>query len=239
MLDPDRPPTFLGNPRNRKWIRRGAIALIPAIVLAIVFGWRVGLPVAVILALADAWYVANTASSVRAWRKLGASERKTERQLDKMAGGGYRALHARAIPDSDAQIDHLVVGPTGVYAVDSENWDGKLPLRAMSHRKLFLGPYNKKERLDEANWEATRAAELIGARLDTELQVRPSLAVYGPSVPWNVLTIRDVDVYTGKRLKKYLKKRPKTLTRDEIDRIYRIADHVLPQRYGEDVEAPN
>ena len=55
------------------------------------------------------------------------AERRTEAQLRKLERNGYRTLHARAIPGSEAQIDHLVVGPTGVYAVDSEKWDSGCP----------------------------------------------------------------------------------------------------------------
>lgn len=231
---------LLNDPQYRRWIRRGLIAVAAGIVLGLIFtDWRVGLSAAVLAAIADTVYASKTTSSVAAWRHLGASERKTERQLQGMARSGYRALHARAIPGSDAQIDHLVIGPTGVYAVDSENWDKRMPLRAMSHRKLFLGPFNQKDRLDEARWEADQAHELISSALGTDIDVRPSLAVYGPTVPWNVLTIRDVDVYTGGRLRKYLKKQDKVLTEDEVERIYKIAHRVLPQRYGDDVEAPN
>ena len=231
---------LLNDPQNRRWIRRGVIAVAAGVVLGLVFAdWRIGLTAAVLAAIADTVYTSKTSSSVAAWRHLGATERKTERQLHGMSRGGYRALHARAIPGSDAQIDHLVIGPTGVYAVDSENWDKRMPLRAMSHRKLFLGPFNQKDRLDEARWEADQAHELISSALGTDIDVRPSLAVYGPKVPWNVLTIRDVDVYTGGRLRKYLKKQDKVLTGDEIERIHKIAERVLPQRYGEDVETPN
>ena len=231
---------LLNDPQYRRWIRRGLIAVAAGLVLGLIFtDWRVGIAAAIIAAIADAVYTSKTTSSVAAWRHIGASERKTEKQLQGMQRAGYKALHARAIPGSDAQIDHLVVGPTGVYAVDSENWDKRMPLRVQSHRKLFLGPFNQKERLDEARWEADQAHELISSALGTDIDVRPSLAVFGPTVPWNVLTIRDVDVYTGSRLRKYLKKQDKILTEDEIQRIYKIANRVLPQRYGDDVEAAN
>lgn len=230
----------LSKPQYRRWIRRAVIAVVAGTIVGFVFtDWRIGVAAAVLAVIADAVYTTKTYSSVVAWRHLGASERRTERQLRGMRRNGYRALHARAIPGSDAQIDHLVVGPTGVYAVDSENWDKRMPLRAMSHRKLFLGPFNQKERLDEARWEADQAHELISSALGTDVEVRPSLAVFGPTVPWNVLTIRNVDVYTGQRMRKYLKKQDKVLTEDEIERIHKIANRVLPQRYGEEVENPN
>lgn len=186
---------------------------------------------ALLAVVADVVYHTNKSSTIEPWRRLSSAERRTERQLKALERAGYRALHARAIPGSDAQIDHLVVGPTGVYAVDSERWDRRLPVRALSHRKLFHGPYNRKDRLDEARWEAAQAHELISAALGREITVRPSLAIYGPKIPWNVLTIRDVDVYTGQRLRKYLKRQPKILSQMDVARIAKVAENVLPPRY--------
>ena len=37
--------------------------------------------------------------------------------------------------------------------------------------------------------------------------VRPALAIYGPHIPWDIAVIRDVDVFNGDRLRKYLKRR--------------------------------
>jgi hypothetical protein len=64
------------------------------------------------------------------------------------------------------------------------------------------------------------------------------LAVYGPGVPWNVATIREVDVFKGDRLRKYLRRnallrdRPK-LSKDEVEQIYAAAARVLPLNNAE------
>jgi hypothetical protein len=195
--------------------------------------WRVGLTMAIIAAVADAVYRSKTVSSVPAWRRPSAAERRTEAQLKKLERGGYKTLHARAIPGSEAQIDHLVIGPTGVYAVDSEKWDRRLPVRVQSHRKLFHGPFNQKPRLDEARWEATQASELITKALSREVSVVPSLAIYGPAIPWRILNVREVDVFSGSLVRKWITKREKSLTTAEIDSIYRAAERVLPPRYPE------
>lgn len=227
------------DPQVRLWIRRAVVALVVGLVLALIVNLPVGLTAAVLVVVVDVVRRGRKESSVEAWRKPSVAERKTERQLRGMAKGGYRTLHARAVPRdedgvSDGQIDHLVVGPTGVYAVDSEKWDKRLPVRAMSHRKLFLGPFNKKERLDEARWESEQASRLISAQLGYEVPVQPSLAVYGPAISWKVLMVRDVDVYAGARARNYLRRRPKILTSVDIERIYEAAERVLPPKYPEE-----
>ena len=71
------------------------------------------------------------------------------------------------------------------------------------------------------------------ASFRTTVYVRPVLAVYGPRVPWIVATIREVDVFSGDRLRKYLRRnaalgdRPK-LNAGEIEQIYAAAARVLP-----------
>jgi hypothetical protein len=229
---------LVGDPEVQRWIRRSVAGLALGLLFAIVISIPVGLIVAILVVVVDVVLKNRKQSSVEAWRKPSVAERKTERQLRGMEKAGYRALHARAVPRddegvSDGQIDHLVIGPTGVYAVDSEKWDKRLPVRAMSHRKLFLGPFNKKERLDEARWESDQASMLISEQIGYEVPVQPSLAIYGPAISWKVLMVRDVDVYAGGRARNYLRRRPKILTSVDVDRIYDAAANVLPPKYPE------
>lgn len=226
--------SLLQQPRFRRLRNRAILAVVAGLVVGfLVSDWRVGVTAGVIAAILEAVYRARSNSSVPAWRRASVAERRTEAQLRRLERSGYRTLHARAIPGSEAQIDHLVVGPTGVYAVDSEKWDRRLPVRVQMGKKLFHGPFDMKPRLTEAKWEATQASELISKSFGREVSVVPSLAIYGPPVPWKIMNIRGVDVYQGDRARKWITKRERALTTAEIDRIFDIAAQVLPARYGE------
>lgn len=226
--------SLLQQPRFRRLRNRAILAVLVGLAVGfLVRDWRVGVTAGVIAGILEAVYRARSSSSVPAWRRTSVAERRTEAQLRKLERSGYRTLHARAIPGSEAQIDHLVVGPTGVYAVDSEKWDRRLPVRVQMGKKLFHGPFDMKPRLTEAKWEASQASELISETFGREVAVVPSLAIYGPPVPWKIMTIRGVDVYQGDRARKWITKRERALTNAEIDRIYDIAAQVLPARYGE------
>ncbi|GGS99819.1 hypothetical protein GCM10010176_049840 [Nonomuraea spiralis] len=226
--------SLLEQPRFRRLRNRALVAIGVAVVVGFLLrDWRTGVTAGVIAAILEAVYRARSHSTVPAWRRASVAERRTEGQLRRLERSGYRTLHARAIPGSEAQIDHLVVGPTGVYAVDSEKWDKRLPVRVQMGKKLFHGPFDMKPRLTEAKWEASQASELISKAYGREVVVVPSLAIYGPPVPWKIMTIRDVDVYQGDRARKWITKRERALTPAEIDRLYDIAAQVLPARYGE------
>ncbi|GLW10835.1 hypothetical protein Misp01_59630 [Microtetraspora sp. NBRC 13810] len=214
--------------------RRAVIAVLGGIIVGVLLAdWRLGVTGAVLAAIGDTLYRARSASSVPAWRRPSVAERRTEMQLKKLERSGYRTLHARAIPGSEAQIDHLVIGPTGIYAVDSEKWDKRLPVRVQAGKQLFHGPFSQKPRLLEAAWEASQAGELIGKKLGRDITIVPSLAIYGPSLPWKILNIRQVDVFEGSRVRRWITKRERSLTDSEIEQIFDVAGEVLPPRYAE------
>lgn len=240
---PSEPPqrrsldALLADPRVRRWAWRIGVALAALVVVTLVAGGRLGVTAAVLVVVVDVVRRSRKDSSIPAWQKSSAAERRTEKQLRSLQRSGYLVLHARAVPRddegvSDGRIDHLVIGPSGVYAIDSEKWDKRLPVRTLSHRKLFHGPFNKKERLDEARWEADQASRILGGRVGFEVPVQPSVAIYGPSIPWRVLRVRDVDVYAGNRARSYLRRRPKILTDTDVQRIFQAAEKALPPKYG-------
>ena len=219
------------NPRMRIWELRVAVAVVILGVFWYLVSWKLGLTLAIVAIIADTIYRArkNYAGKIR----LTAAQRRTRRQLTKLGRAGYLAMHARPIPESQDQIDHLVVGPAGVFAIDSEDWDKRLAVRTKKGTQLWHGPFSKKDRLQHAQWEAQRAADLLTAATGKPVSVRAAMAVYGPRIPWDVATIREVDVFSGPRLRKYLRRRARQgevrpLTDEEIERIFKAANEAFP-----------
>ncbi len=224
---------LLADSRMRIWKRRLLLAIVAGLVFTFIFTWRAGLTAAVLAAIADTIYRSRTTASMPPGVRLTGAQKRTQRQLARMERSGYRALHSRPIPGSREFIDHFVVGPTGAYAIDSESWDKRLPIRTRNARQLYHGPFTKKDRLEHARWEAQQASDRLTSELGTPVHVRPVLAIYGPKVPWHIATIREVDVFDGDRLRRYLRRnaamrdRPK-LSAGEIEQIYAAAARVLP-----------
>jgi Nuclease-related domain len=220
-----------GNPRMRIWQLRALAAVVILVAFSILVSWQLGLTLAVIAIIADTIYRARKGYARKI--RLTAAQRRTRRQLTKLGRAGYRAMHARPIPESQDQIDHLVVGPAGVFAIDSEDWDKRLIVRTKSGKQLWHGPFSKKDRLEHALWEAQRAADLLSDEMGKPVVVRPAMAVYGPKIPWDVATIREVDVFSGPRLRKYLRRRARNgevlpLSDGEIERIFKAANQAFP-----------
>ena len=117
------------DPRMRAWQRRVIVAVIVGVAFSIVLNWRYGLTLAVLAAIADTIYRSRTSIYIRPGVRLTGAQRRTAYQLNRMRRKGYRVMHCLPIPDSEEQIDHLVFGPAGVFSIDSEDWDKRMPVR--------------------------------------------------------------------------------------------------------------
>ena len=220
----------------RFWRTRAIIMIVVGLLFGILTkNWMVGLTLAILAGIIDTVYRSRNAADYQNGASQAGAQKRTRKQLKRMRRDGYFALDARPIPDSREFIDHLVIGPTGVYAIDSEKWDAKVPVRTLNGKRLYRGPESQKERLEHAVWEAGQASEILSAALGTEISVRPALAIYGPRIPWDIATIRNVDVFSGPTLRKYLRRRARQrdgatpkLTREQIRTIYDTAARMLP-----------
>jgi hypothetical protein len=70
-------------------------------------------------------------AQVQAWRRGTEGERRTARLLERLTRDGYVVFHDLAVPGSDANVDHLVIGPTSVFVIDLKQWTGQSARVAM------------------------------------------------------------------------------------------------------------
>jgi Nuclease-related domain len=98
-------------------------------VLGSLLGPRLGLVLSVLAAVAAGWGLRFRPSpEARAWRRGAVGERRTARLLAALERHGWAVLHDLAVPRSQANIDHLVIGPGGVFVIDSKQYRGRLQL---------------------------------------------------------------------------------------------------------------
>ena len=73
--------------------------------------------------------VSDDPHSTRAWAIGARGEEVLGQRLDRIAGPGVHVLHDRRIPRTRANIDHIVVCPTGVFVIDAKKYKGRPSLR--------------------------------------------------------------------------------------------------------------
>jgi hypothetical protein len=149
--------------------------------------WLAGLAVAA----TAAWRLRFRASQpTRAWRDGARGERATARRLQRLERHGYVVLHDLQVPGSHANLDHLAVGPAGVFVIDSKYYRGALQLGVDG--MLWYGGYPLAQQLATAVWASVRVAEAL--QLPPEVPVIPLLVIHRAPVPWGGLTVAGVQV---------------------------------------------
>jgi hypothetical protein len=149
-----------------------------------------------------------------AWRRGAVGERRTARLLDQLERHGWAVLHDLAVPGSRANIDHLVIGPGGVFVIDSKQYRGRLQLDPTG--RLWHGRYPLVPALRAVSFEADRTAQVL---TDPDVVVVPIVAVHGAQVPWGKVIMNGVPVVAARRLPSMLRALPAVLGPERVTAV--------------------
>jgi hypothetical protein len=173
---------------------------------------RLGLVLGTLAAVVAGWGLRFRPSpDAAAWRSGAAGERRTARLLDPLERHGWAVLHDLAVPGSRANIDHLVIGPGGVFVMDSKQYSGRLRLDPSG--RMWHGRYPLTPALRAVSFEADQAAVVLP---DPDVAVVPIVAVHGAPVPWGKVVTQGVPVVSARRLPSMLRALPAVLGPERV-----------------------
>jgi hypothetical protein len=173
---------------------------------------QLGLVVGGLMASAAGWGLRFRPSpEAIAWRRGAVGERRTARLLGPLERQGWVVLHDLAVPGSRANLDHLVIGPGGVFVIDSKQYRRRLRLDPSG--RLWHGHYPLTATLQAVSFEADQAARVLP---DPGVAVAPIVAVHGAQVPWGKLIIKGVPVVAARRLPSMLRQLPAVLGPERV-----------------------
>jgi hypothetical protein len=176
---------------------------------------RLGLVAAVLAAAAVGWGLRFRPSAEAVARRRGAAgERRTARLLGPLERHGWAVLHDLAVPRSRANIDHLVIGPGGVFVIDSKQYRGRLQLDPSG--RLWHGRYPLTPILRAVSFEADQAARVLP---DSGMAVVPIVAVHGAPVPGGKVVMDGVPVVSARRLPSMLRQLPAVLGPERVTAV--------------------
>jgi hypothetical protein len=186
--------------RQGWWWRAGALAgatIGGGLLIGLTVGAWLGWPMALMGALVTGWrFRFRPSASASVWRRQAATQRRTAGALRPLEREGQLVLHDVTLPGWSASLDHLVVGPTGVWVIQS--WQGpRLPWlrRGRSPRPAHgtvAGP------LSELRWETAAIADLLAS--DSPIPVRPLLCIHGGALPQAHRSVESVQVVTHRQV---------------------------------------
>jgi len=125
------------------------------------------------------WRLGRLPDSVGAWRRGAKGERTTARLLGPLERHGFTVFHDLALPNSRVNIDHLVIGPTGIWAIDSKSWRNRTVVD--KDGRLWRGRRPADRDVQVAWWEAEQVANLFDAT-GLDVGVNPVMVIHGTSL---------------------------------------------------------
>lgn len=145
--------------------------------------------------------------SIASWEEGAFGEVETEKQLRALEDDGWVVLHDLA--NGSASFDHVVLGPSGVYCLNSK-WSGYRLERAADGRLVGRHQYDDdlyrdvEPILRGARREAAALSEQITQRCGQRLWVKPVVVWWG-AVANSSMLLDGVGIVEGKNLTERLR----------------------------------
>jgi Nuclease-related domain len=178
--------------RWRAWTVFGAA--VGGLLVGLALGLPLGWPMALAPALLTGWRLRfRPSASARVWRRQAALQRRTAGMLPPLEQEGYLLLHDLTLPGWPAGLDHVVVGPTGVWVIAS--WQRRLPALP---RRATRAHGAASSLLRELRWQSAAIADALAG--DGSIPVRPLLCVHGGRGPGSPRSVEGVPVAPPRRL---------------------------------------
>jgi hypothetical protein len=157
-------------------------------------------------------------SNERAWRVGADGEEEVARRLRKL-GNGWRVLHAVPVGEKGSDIDHVVIGPPGVFTLNTKNHSRS---KVWVAEKTFMVNGQAKGYFGNSRFEAKRASRLLSVAAGFDVPVDPVIVVMAAQ-----LTVKaqppGVTVVARRRIRKWLTELPAILPADRVEEIYGVA----------------
>jgi Nuclease-related domain len=160
-----------------------------------------------------------------AWKVGADGERHVASVLTGVAG--IDVLHDRLVPRSGANIDHMVVGPSGVFVIDSKKYTGQIEVRDVgsffrADDRLYVNGKDRSKLVDGVLGQVEEVREVLGERF-AEIAVHGVLCFVDGDWGWSMRpkSVNGVTVVWPKALPKHV-----SLAGDFGSQVAAIADHL-------------
>lgn len=152
----------------------------------------------------------------RDFRVGAAGEAVVARRLRALRGSGWRVIHSVPVGTKGSDIDHLVIGPPGVFCLNTKHHPGG---QVWVGRDDVLVNGRPTPYVRNARFEATRSSRALGAACGFPVAVRPAIVVVCARLTVRVQP-RRVHVVDDRSLVRWLAGERPVLGPAELDAIF-------------------
>lgn len=155
----------------------------------------------------------------RAWRLGGDGEQAVAAQLQRL-GSGWRVLHSIVLSEKGTDLDHLVIGPAGVFCINTKNHP-RAAVWVAGASFMVNGQHHPYVRASEN--EAKKVSRVLTTGCGFEVPVRGVIAVVNATT----LTVKrqptQVRIASRRHLVEWLNSQPQCLSAEKVDSVYGVA----------------
>ncbi|HMH58190.1 MAG TPA: nuclease-related domain-containing protein [Galbitalea sp.] len=159
------------------------------------------------------------AQNARSWYLGALGEIVVAEKLERL-GEGWHVIDAVPVGAAGSDIDHVVIGPTGVFTINTKAHANK-KVWAAGHALRING--FKQHYIRNSQHEAARASKLLTSAVGRPIDVTPLIVMVGISELNYGVRRPEVDVVTSRGIVRNLRRRRRTLTPDAVAEIADVA----------------
>jgi len=173
---------------------------------------------AVIVTILSAIWLMRLFQTARRFNRGERGERHVADVLEELRSNGYRPIHD--IVGDGFNVDHVLVGPAGVFAIETKYRSGNGEITFRSGEGLFVGgSLEEKDCLKQARGSAAAVRRLIEENCGRREYVTPIVVFVGDWKIRNDWYDTNTRVFTPDQLSLYIRNQQPKLTRKDIELI--------------------
>ena len=141
-----------------------------------------------------AWTMLSSERRMRSYMKGARGEEAVARALQQFPGE-YTIFHGVMLPGSVKDIDHVVVGPSGVFVVETKNWAGRIDV--LDGRVLYNGQEPTRPPVEQARQAAGFLENYLCRECAQVVEVRAALCFAGGGLSGELTGVAGVRLCTA------------------------------------------
>jgi hypothetical protein len=155
----------------------------------------------------------------RSWARGAAGELEVGRRLEQLRANGWYVLHAVPIGTRGSDIDHLLIGPAGVFCINTKNHSNA---NVWVSEKAIMVNGQKQPYYRNSRTEGERVSRILSRATGWEVSAQPVIIVMARRYTERSRP-RDVWVVGRRKTPQAFKKLPAIYSRESVETIFRVA----------------
>lgn len=169
------------------------------------------------------------------WARGAQGESLLAEMMGPLGADGYYRLDDRRIPGSEANLDHVLLGPAGVFVIDAKSWSGRIWIDGKSLRQDHR---RRDDHLERVRVQAVGVSTIVEELMGRRVEVRPVICFTGEAGLPSRTAVDRVHLFNADQLVPFIRGLDRRLDQAAVDQLMAGLLHRLPARTATAAEQP-